>query len=176
MTNPKRYIATPPQPGSRREKLWEFIKQSRNGFAWHEAKDAYDEGYPADANQLYDNPRRYSGMEVSRLLKEWAVRTSRGWYKMKPELVDQFGLDDALPSQNESDPSNDFGSPEIRDMAWGSTVSAYRRGVNDDYADAVAEAVRMIDEIGPAPVWSLGERMMDLRSHLVGLEDIIRNS
>lgn len=75
-------------------------------------------------------------------------------------------------------PSNDRGDPEIRDMAWGSKTSW--RGSPDDHreewADAVAEAIRMIDEIAVAPVLSLAEAMMDLQAHLSGLEEIIRKS
>lgn len=57
---------------------------------WGEAKAAYDEHppeYPIDHGQLVRNPRRYSSMEVSRLLKRYANKHGRGLYQLKPEFA-----------------------------------------------------------------------------------------
>ena len=168
-------ISTPPRPGSRREKLWEFVKRCRNGFAWHEAKDAYDEGYPLNAGQLFGNPRRHSSLEVGRLLKEWAVRTSRGWYKMKPELVEQFELDVVLnPPPAEPPPADHIDLNAETDL-WKARYYDLVFRV-DSWVEAVDHTNFLVTKLSETTLNQLHDAVMDIEAQLAGLATIMQES
>ena len=81
-------------------------------------------------------------MEVGRLLKEWAVRTERGWYKMKPELIQKFFGETFIPVQKHNVKSV-VGAPEIRDMGWSSKDVRFE----DSYLKQVTEHNKHLQDL-----------------------------
>jgi hypothetical protein len=89
-----------PRPGTRRRALFDVLLKNAmeaKYTTWSEAKNAYDNhppAYPVRGHSRYipgkgvmSDPRNYSGMEVSRMLKKFTRKISRGVYRLNDEFL-----------------------------------------------------------------------------------------
>lgn len=92
----------PPREGTRNRAVFDLLVERfnvGNAAYWSELKSAYDNASPAYPQKPgiwmpgmgpRQNPRDYSGMEVSRQLKRFANRIARGVYTLKPEIALEY--------------------------------------------------------------------------------------
>jgi hypothetical protein len=120
---------------------------------WGEAKAAYDDHDPAYPRTRW-GPRRHSDMNVSRILRKYANRISRGMYQLKPEYA----------SQQEELPLIELTDADI-------------------IVDEVEEAVQYIDQLPPADLMEAHRELGEVNNllgrafdHQRDLFDMVRDT
>lgn len=68
----------PPREGTRVRAVFDYLRANPNAATWSCAKIAYDYADPV----LSRFSRNYTGMELSRILKRYTTKVSRGVYKL----------------------------------------------------------------------------------------------
>jgi len=76
-----------PRPNTRVRSVFDTLCKYPSGTVWSDLKSAYDNTTP----RLYEHSRKYSGLELSRLIHKFCIKTGvvgKRIYKLKPEWAE----------------------------------------------------------------------------------------